>query len=58
LSASESEIKEVMDGLESDLIANVVKLMSNHELCIIGNKVFNNLPNSKIGSKGYLSARI
>lgn len=58
LSKEESEIKGIMPGLSSDVIANIVKLMSNEELIQIGQKVFNPLPGSKIGSKGYLSARI
>ena len=58
LSKSEADIKSIMYGLHSDIIANVVKLMSNEELISVGQKVFNPLPGSKIGAKGYLSARI
>lgn len=58
LSSSETEIKAIMPSLTSDIIAYVVKLMSNDELIQIGQKVFNPLPNSKIGSKGYMSARV
>jgi ethanolamine ammonia-lyase large subunit len=32
--------------------------MNNDELILVGQKVFNPLPDSKIGSKGYLSARM
>ena len=58
LISSEEEIKKIMVGLNSDIIACVVKTMNNSELCIIGKKVFNPLPESNIGRKDYLSARI
>ena len=58
LSQSEEEIKEVTISLSSDVIACLIKLMSNEELIEIGKKVFNPLPNSKIGSKGYMGARV
>ncbi len=58
LSESEVAIKEIMPSLTSDVIGCLVKLMDNAELISIGQKVFNPLPNSKIGSKGYLSARV
>ncbi len=58
LSSNEENIKKMMPGLHSDVIASVVKLMSNDELIQIGQKVFNHLPNSSIGKKGYLSARL
>ena len=58
LTKPEPEIKAIMPGLSSDVIGCLVKLMSNEELIQVGQKVFNPLPGSKIGSKGYLSARI
>ncbi|MCD4689081.1 MAG: ethanolamine ammonia-lyase [Desulfuromonadaceae bacterium] len=58
LTKSEAEIKGIMYGLHSDIIGNVVKLMSNDELTRIGQTVFTPLPGSKIGAKGYLSARV
>ncbi|MGE4492933.1 MAG: ethanolamine ammonia-lyase [Syntrophotalea sp.] len=58
LTKSEKEIKGIMYGLHSDIIGNVVKLMSNQELTKVGQTVFNPLPGSKIGAKGYFSARI
>lgn len=58
LTRSEAEIKAVMPGLSSDVIACVVKLMTNAELIALGQKVFNPLPGSRIGAKGYLGARI
>lgn len=58
LSASESEIKDMMYGLNSDVIGCLVKLMSNQELIDASLKVFNPLPGSKIGARGYMGARI
>ncbi len=58
LTQPEAEIHAVAPGLSSDAIACVVKLMSNRELTAIGAKVFNVLPGSKIGARGYLGARI
>ena len=58
LSWSEPEIHAIKGALSSDCIACVVKLMSNDELIAIGAKVFNPLPNSRIGSRGYLGARV
>lgn len=58
LAWNEAEIHAVKGSLSSDCIACVVKLLSNEELIAIGSKVFNTLPNSKIGSKGYLGARL
>lgn len=58
LEKPEAEVKTIMPGLSSDIIACVVKLMSNDELIQVGQKVFNPLPGSNIGSKGYMSARV
>ena len=58
LSEEEEAIKVIMPGLSSDIIACVVKLMSNAELIAMGQKVCSPLPGTKIGSKGYLSARV
>ena len=58
LTKSEAEIHAIKDSLSSDAIACVVKLMSNEELITVGSKVFNPLPSSKIGAKGYLGARV
>lgn len=58
LKSSEAEIKTVSRGLTSEVIGCVVKLMSNAELIAIGQKVFNPLPGSQIGAKGYLGARV
>jgi len=58
LTSSEEAIKKIMPSLSSDSIGCLVKLMSNDELISISQKIFNPLPNSKIGSKGYLSARV
>tara|TARA_R110002012_G_scaffold17930_4_gene66643 strand:- start:11076 stop:13391 length:2316 start_codon:yes stop_codon:yes gene_type:complete len=58
LSEPEDRIKDIMPNLNSDVIACLVKLMSNEELITVSEKVFNPLPNSKIGSKGYMGARV
>ena len=58
LKQPETEIKRIMPQLTSDVIGCVVKLLSNDELIQVGQKVFNPLAGSKIGSKGYLSARV
>ena len=58
LTASEPEIKGVMYGLTSDTIGCVPKLMSNQELIALGQKIFNVLPGTRMGAKGYMGARI
>lgn len=58
LKSPESGIKGIMWGLNSDVIACITKLMSNAELADFGKKVFNPLPGSNIGAKGYMGARI
>lgn len=58
LTKTEAEIKSIMTGLSSDIIGMVVKLMSNDELIQVGQTVFNPLPGSQIGAKGYMGARI
>lgn len=58
LAASEPEIHAMEGGLSSEVIGCLVKLMSNNELIALGAKIFNPLPGSQIGSKGYLGARV
>ena len=58
LTASEAEIKGIMNGLTSDAIGCVPKLMSNQELIVLGQKIFNVLPGTRMGAKGYMGARI
>jgi ethanolamine ammonia-lyase large subunit len=58
LQEPESAIHEIRHGLSSDVIAAVVRLMNNDELTVVGSKVFNPLPGSQIGAKGYMGARI
>jgi ethanolamine ammonia-lyase large subunit len=55
---SEADVKRVMPGLSSDIIACIVKLMSNDDLIAVGRKVFNPLPGSNVGARGYMGARI
>ena len=52
LTASEPEIKGVMYGLTSDTIGCVPKLMSNQELTALGQKIFNELPGTRIQGQG------
>lgn len=58
LTKSEAKIKEIMYGLSSDTIGCVPKLMTNEELTTLGQKIFNVIPGTKLGEKGYLGARI
>lgn len=58
LTQPEPAIKGIMGGLNSDVIGCITKIMSNEELTVVGKKVFNPLPGSKIGAKGYMGARI
>jgi ethanolamine ammonia-lyase large subunit len=58
LTKTEPEIKEVMFGMNSEVVGCLPKLMSNQELIAVNRKIFNPLPGTKIGAKGYMSARI
>lgn len=58
LAKEEADIKAIMPGLSSDVIGCVVKLLSDEELTAIASKIFNPLPGSNIGERGYLGARI
>ena len=58
LDRPEDDIKGIMPGLASDIIACAVKLMPNDDLVAVGRKVFNPLPGSQVGARGYMGARI
>ena len=58
LLSNEVEIKTFLPYLTSDVIACVVKLMSNNDLVAISGKIFHPLAGSQMGSKGYMSARV
>ncbi|NOJ91705.1 ethanolamine ammonia-lyase subunit EutB [Corallococcus coralloides] len=58
LTATVPQVHDVLDGLPSDVIACVVKLMSDAELKTVGGRIFHSLPGSRVGAKGYLSARL
>ncbi|MFM9063806.1 MAG: ethanolamine ammonia-lyase subunit EutB, partial [Pirellula sp.] len=58
LESGDARIHPLLPSLSSDVIACVVKLMSNQELIEVGRKVFNPLPGSKLGAQGYMGARI
>ena len=58
LTEPQDAIRPLMPGLSSDAIGCLVKLMTDEELIAVGQKIFNPLPGSQIGAKGYLGARI
>lgn len=58
LTEPEERIKAIMGGLTSDTIGFVPKLMSNEELVSLSQKIFNAMPGTKMGSKGYMGTRI
>ncbi|MGB8717994.1 MAG: ethanolamine ammonia-lyase subunit EutB, partial [Desulfobacterales bacterium] len=58
LTRSEAEIKGIMNGLTSDTIGCIPKLMTNDELIKLGQTLFNVIPGTQLGAKGYLGARI
>ena len=58
LEKPEQQIHSIRDGLSSDVIACVVRLMTNDELIQLGAKVFNPLPGTNIGTRGYMGARV
>lgn len=58
LTRPEEELHRIRRGLNSDVIACVVRLMTNEELILLGSRLFNALPGSQIGAKGYLGARV
>jgi len=58
LLSTDKEINSLLPYLTSDIIACVVKLMSNNDLIAISSKLFHPLAGSQMGSKGYMSARV
>jgi ethanolamine ammonia-lyase large subunit len=58
LTKTEPEIKAVMFGMNSEVVACLTKIMNNRELIAVDRKVFNPLPGSKLGARGYMGARI
>lgn len=58
LNQEEPGIQALMPGLSSDVIGCLVKLMTNDELQMVSAKIFNPLPGTQIGARGYLGARI
>jgi ethanolamine ammonia-lyase large subunit len=58
LKRQQPEIRSILDGLSSDVIGCVVKIMSEEDLIAVGRKVFHPLPGTQIGEAGYLGARI
>lgn len=58
LTQEEAAIQAVMPGLSSDVIGCVVKLLRDEELAAVSAKIFNPLPGTHLGARGYLGARI
>jgi len=58
LTEDEAAIRSFRSGLSSEAIGHLVKLMTSEELIAVGAKIFNPLPGSRIGARGYLGARI
>jgi ethanolamine ammonia-lyase large subunit len=58
LERNEADIHVIRAGLSSDVIGCVVRLMTTDELIKVGATVFNPLPDSQLGAKGYMGARI
>ena len=58
LTSTEPQIHSILPRLSSDVIACLVRLMSNDELITVGRTVFNSLGGTKVGTKGYLGARV
>ncbi|WAS96978.1 ethanolamine ammonia-lyase subunit EutB [Nannocystis punicea] len=58
LAADEAEVTQLLPGLASDVVACLVKLMSDAELVALGARLFHPLPGSRLGARGYLGARI
>ncbi|OBR94191.1 ethanolamine ammonia-lyase heavy chain [Clostridium ragsdalei P11] len=59
LKSEEADIKEIRDGLTSEMIAGVTKLMSNMDLVYASKKIRNIATcNTTIGEKGTVSSRL
>jgi ethanolamine ammonia-lyase large subunit len=58
LTADEAEVRAILPGLASDVIACLVKIMTDAELVALGARLFHPLPGRKLGARGYLGARI
>lgn len=58
LESSAEAIRPLIGRFSSDVIAALVRLLSNSELIQVGARIFNPLGNSNIGKQGYLGARI
>lgn len=59
LSSSEAEIKGIRDGLTSEMVSAVTKLMGNMDLVYAARKICNTATcNTTIGERGTLSARL
>ncbi|ORZ36280.1 ethanolamine ammonia lyase large subunit-domain-containing protein [Catenaria anguillulae PL171] len=56
---NEARIREIMPGLRSEVIAGVVKLMSNEELIKVASKIWNPVAKGRsLGTRGVFASRI
>lgn len=58
LTADPSAVHPILPGLASDLVACLVKLMTDAELTALGARLFHPLPGGDLGGPGHLGARI
>ena len=58
LAEDPASLAPLLEGLGSDTLACVVKLMDHAELTLLGGRFCTALPGSKIGAPGYLGARV
>ena len=58
LEVDEASIHQIKEGLSSDVIACLVKLMTDEQLIQLSANLFNPLPHSSIGARGYIGARV
>ncbi|KAJ3366425.1 hypothetical protein GGF32_005427 [Allomyces javanicus] len=59
VAASEDAIRTILPGLRSEVIAGVVKLMSNDDLICVASKIWSPpVPGSTLGTRGRFASRI
>lgn len=58
LDADEAAIKAILPGLPSDAIGALVRILTNDELVLLGQRLFHPLPGRSLGARGYFGARI
>lgn len=58
LTGTEETFRRVRTGLRSEVIGCLVKLFTNAELVALSQRIWNKLPGTYIGAKGFLGARL